>query len=78
MFQPISKPPSLRRSAARTDPKSLAGKIRQRKQHFKGKDYYPPEHSGKVAVASKEEVAVVDEALRFLEKQPALSADSSK
>ena len=61
-------------SAARTDPKSLAGKIRQRKQHFKGKDYYPPEHSGKVAVASKEGVAVVDEALRFLEKQPALSA----
>ena len=40
-----------------------------RLQHYKGKDYYPPERGGKVAVPSKEGKAAVQEALAFLEKQ---------
>ena len=40
-----------------------------RLQHYKGKDYYPPERGGKVAVPSKEGKSAVQDALAFLEKQ---------
>ncbi len=40
-------------SAARTNPSSLATIIRERSALFKGKDYFPPERGGKVAVPTK-------------------------
>ena len=59
-------------SAARVDPAALAVSIKKRLPHFKGKDYYPPERGGKVAVASKEGRKAIDEVLAFLAKQPPL------
>ena len=61
-------------SAARLDPAALAKCIRARLAAFKGKDYFPPEHGGKVAVATKEGKAAVEDALAFLAKQAALPA----
>ena len=61
-------------SAARLDPAALAKCIRARLAAFKGRDYFPPEHGGKVAVATKEGKAAVEDALAFLAKQDALPA----
>lgn len=51
---------------ARADPKGLASRLEQRLKHYQGKDYYPPERGGKVAVATKEGTKAVDEAIAYL------------
>jgi len=53
-------------SAARQEPSALAQRIKSRLQHFRGAEFYPPERGGKVAVATKEGVAAVKEALSYL------------
>jgi hypothetical protein len=53
-------------SEARTNPGGLAARIAARKAHFKGNDYYPPGHGGKLALPSKEGTRAVDEAVQFL------------
>lgn len=53
-------------SEVRADPHGLAARLEKRREHYKGKDYYPPERGGKVAVATKEGTAAVDEAVAFL------------
>jgi len=60
-------------SAARTDPIKTRATIEQRLPHFKGKDYFPPDRGGKVAVASKEGKAALEDAVTFLQRQPPLA-----
>ena len=59
-------------TAARQDPKALHKTLSQRLQHYKGKEFYPPERGGKVAVVSKEGKAAVEDALKFLARQSPL------
>ena len=60
-------------ASARTDPSGdLCKSLALRTAHFKGKEYYPPERGGKVAVATKEGNLAVKDAMAFLAKQPPL------
>mmetsp|Transcript_11351 Transcript_11351/g.29022 ORF Transcript_11351/g.29022 Transcript_11351/m.29022 type:complete len:415 (-) Transcript_11351:175-1419(-) len=59
-------------SMARQNPSQTARRIEQRLNHFKGKDYFPPERGGKVAVATKEGQAAVREAVGFLDGTEAI------
>jgi uncharacterized protein YkwD len=53
-------------AAARANPKAVAARLRKRKAHFKGKEYFAPERGGKTAMVTKEGEAVVDEAIKYL------------
>lgn len=59
-------------SAARADPAKTRATIEQRLPHFKGKDFFPPERGGKVAVASKEGKEALEDAVAFLTCQTPL------
>ena len=61
-------------SAARENPQELKARIAARLPHFQGKEYFPPERGGKVAVPSKEGEAAVQDAILFLAKHPPLHA----
>lgn len=58
-------------SEARVNPAGLAERIAARKAHFKGKDYFPPDRGGQVALPTKEGTRVIDEAVQFLRALPA-------
>lgn len=51
---------------ARTKPLEVAQLLRGRLEHYKGRDYFPPERSGS-SIVTKEGVAVVKEAIAFVE-----------
>ena len=53
-------------SEARADPKACEARIEARLQHFKGKDYFPPNRGGKTVVPTKEGTAAVMDAVSFL------------
>jgi uncharacterized protein YkwD len=55
-------------ATARADPKAVAARLKRRRSHFKGKEYFAPERGGKHSVVTKEGVAVLDEAIKYLEK----------
>lgn len=57
---------------ARTKPQVYAGFLREMRKDFKGKLYRMP--GSKVLLQTREGVAAVDEAIRFLSRQKALSA----
>ena len=59
-------------AAVRKNPKALIKRLEERLEHFKGKDYYPPERGGKVAVATKEGTAAVHDAITYVSKLRAL------
>ena len=60
-------------SAARVDPAGMRARISARLQFFKGKDFYPPDRGGNVAVPSKEGKAAIEDAVAFLAHQPPLA-----
>ena len=60
--------------AARSQPLELSKRIRQRLAHLKGKEYFPPERGGKVAVVTKEGKAAIEDALEYLKKQAILQS----
>jgi len=53
-------------SWARTRPDEVVQCLRERLHHYRGKDFYPPERAGR-CVVTKEGVAVVEEAIKFVE-----------
>lgn len=59
-------------SHARSNPAAVAESVRSRLQHFKGKEYYPPDRGGKTAVITKEGEAALRDTLQYLEKQSKL------
>jgi hypothetical protein len=59
-------------AAVRKNPKALIKRLEERLEHFKGKDYYPPERGGKVAVATKEGTAAVHDAITYVSELRAL------
>ena len=54
-------------SRARTDPESLAARVKARLPLFKGKTYHPPDRGG-VVIPTKEGAKAVQEALAFLKE----------
>ncbi|HEV7227814.1 CAP domain-containing protein [Brevundimonas sp.] len=56
-------------NAARTDPRAYAEQVRAFRDLFTGNRF---QRTGEIAVVTQEGVAAVDEAIRFLESQPAL------
>lgn len=50
---------------ARTRPDEVVAALRERKKHFKGKEYFSPERQGG-CVVTKEGLAVVEEAIAFV------------
>ena len=59
-------------AAARADPGALRARLQERLAHYRGADYFPPERGGRVAVATKEGRAAVEDALAFLAQQAPL------
>jgi len=53
-------------SRARSNPSSVLDAICKRRQHYQGKDYFPPDRGGKTAVVTKEGQAAVLDAIGFL------------
>lgn len=61
-------------SHARSNPGAVAEALRSRLQHFKSKEYFPPERGGKTAVVTKEGQAAVHDAISYLERSEKLPA----
>jgi hypothetical protein len=60
-------------ATARADPKAVAARLRKRKAHFKGKEYFAPERGGKHGVMTKEGIAVLDDAIKYLDRLPVVN-----
>jgi len=60
-------------SSAREDPAAMSARLQARLAHYKGKDFFPPDRGGNVAVATKEGKAAVEDAIAFLRRQAPLA-----